>query len=265
MTELYRSVRRAGGKVLRSVPWVRRQMAISCDYTLIDEQEAHRRSAGGWHSPLTALRQARAYEALLQGLRTDEARIDLRTAAEAVDALARCKLSLLEVGCGSGYYSEVFARLARTTVNYTGIDYSKAMIQRAKRAYPREKFAVGNATALSYADDQFDVVFNGVSLMHILQYKKAIAESARVAARAVIFHSVPVLRNHSTAFLHKYAYGSPVVEVVFNRDELMACFRAVGLTFCQSWTTIEYDVSHVVGEVSWSETFLCLKNSGDGN
>ena len=57
--------------------------------------------------------------------------------------------------------------------------------------------------------------------MHIVDYQAAIREAARVAARYCIFHSVPVFDDHPTTFLSKYAYGAPVVEVVFGEAELM--------------------------------------------
>jgi hypothetical protein len=103
-----------------------------------------------------------------------------------------------------------------------------------------------------------DIVFNGVSLIHILDYEKAIAESARVARRACIFHTVPVFDDHATAYIHKFAYGSPVVEMVFSREELLGVFVRCGLTVHRAWSAIPYDVSHLVGKPSHTETFLCL-------
>src|SRR5687768_14687511 len=121
---LPRPIRRLGGKVIRSVPWLRRQREVSCDYRVITESEARGRRARGWLSPITARRQERAYDALLEQMRQGDPRIDLSVAAEAVDALGLAEASLLETGCGSGYYSEVFALLARTRISYSGMDYS---------------------------------------------------------------------------------------------------------------------------------------------
>ena len=126
---------------------------------------------------------------------------------------------------------------------------------------PSGDFAVGDATKLSHRDDAFDIVFNGVSLMHILDYEKVIAESARVARRACIFHSVPVFPIHPTVYIHKYAYGSPVVEMVFSRAGLLACFERNGLSVIRSWNTIPYDVSALVRAPSHSEMFLCAVGS----
>ena len=257
---LYRPLRRLAGRVIRAVPWLRRQWLISTDYRLISEAEAYAARASGWMSHLTVRRQARAYEGLLHEMRAGNPRIDLRLAAEAVDAAGLSGASLLEVGCGSGYYSEVFARLPKTRIAYSGMDYSPAMIQRARSRYPGVAFEVGDATQMSYGSDSFDIVFNGVSLMHILEYRAAIAESVRVARKACIFHSVPVFPDHPTAYIHKYAYGSPVTEMVFSRDALQQAFKQAGLSVVYSWQSIPYDVSAVVQAPSYSETFLCLKD-----
>jgi ubiquinone/menaquinone biosynthesis C-methylase UbiE len=255
----YRLLRRTAGRLLRTIPWVRRQMSISCDYEVVSAAEARRRQARGWHRPITITRQDRAYQTLLNAMHQGAPRVDLRIAAEAVDRVGLAVPTLLEIGCGSGYYSEILDCLAKSGVVYNGVDYSAAAIKRAVTRYPGGHFTVGDATVLAFPDQSFDIAFNGVSLMHILDYEKAISESARVARKAVIFHSTPVFANHPTTHLHKYAYGAPVVEMVFNRDELIACFGKSGLRLVESWRTIDYDVSAVTGASSHAETFLCEK------
>ena len=238
-------------------PWLRRQIMTSCDYSLISETEAHEQVPKGWMSPLIARRQERAYRRLLAEMRRGNPRIDLIVAAEAVAAVGLERASLLEVGCGNGYYSDVFAHFLGGRVSYAGIDYSEAMITRARTIYPGADFRVGDATSLGYPDASFDIVYNGNSLLHILDYQRVISESRRVARAACVFHTVPVFRDRSTAYLHKYAYGGPVVEIVFNRSDLLACFSRNGLALERTWMSVPYDVFHVAGEHSFTETFLC--------
>ncbi|HEY2010078.1 MAG TPA: class I SAM-dependent methyltransferase [Rhizomicrobium sp.] len=255
----YRFVRRAAGRILRAIPWTRRNVMMMPDYTVITIEQARERQKISWHSPRAARLQDLAYEALIADMHAGKPRIDLDVAAKAVDAVGLAGPSLIEIGCGSGYYSEILATLARSRVDYTGIDYSAAMIGRANEHYPDVRFEIGDATALRFPDGTFDIAFNGVSLMHILDYEKAIAESARVARAAAVFHSAPVFPDHPTTFLHKYAYGGPMVEAVFNRQELLALFDRYGLRLVQSWRTIDYDVGPVTGSPSHAETFLCEK------
>jgi ubiquinone/menaquinone biosynthesis C-methylase UbiE len=250
--------RRLAGKMIRAVPWLRRQWYVSTDYRLSSEAEIRAAAPKGWWSPLAARRQERAYLGLLAEMRAGRPREDLSIAAQAVDALGRSEVSLLEVGCGSGYYKEIFEQLSRTRLAYTGIDYSPAMVARARARYPDADFRQMDATALEFSYGAFDVTFNGVSLMHILDWRKAVAESRRVARLACIFHSVPVFPARATAYIQKYAYGAPVEEIVFNRGELLACFASNGLKVAQSWTGLPYDVHAVAGEHSFAETFLCI-------
>jgi ubiquinone/menaquinone biosynthesis C-methylase UbiE len=229
----------------------------NCDYSILDEHEARKRSADGWLSRRTAWRQERAYRQLLAEMRSGRPRIDFKVAAEAVEAACLTRARLLEVGCGNGYYNEVFAHFLGDRIDYSGIDYSDAMIARARRAYPHRRFDVGSATALPYPNESIEIVFNGASLLHILDYDKAIAESRRVAQVACIFHTVPLFHERATTYLHKYAYGGPVVEIIFNRSALIGCFSRHGLVVERSWNAIPYDVSQVTGEHSFTETFLC--------
>jgi ubiquinone/menaquinone biosynthesis C-methylase UbiE len=166
---------------------------------------------------------------------------------------------VIEVGCGSGYYSEVFATLLPGGVRYTGIDYSEAMIARACAHYPSTAFEVADATRLPYADGAFDIVFNGVSLMHIVEYQAAIREAARIAARYCVLHTVPVFRDHRTTFLRKYAYGAPVVEIIFGKPELMSLCQQSGLRLECEWACIPYDMTEVTGHYATTETYLFSK------
>jgi ubiquinone/menaquinone biosynthesis C-methylase UbiE len=189
-------------------------------------------------------------------MKRGEPRLDVRVAAESIAATGIVNPRLLEVGCGSGYYSDVFATLLPEGVRYTGIDYSDAMIASARAHYPLAAFDVADATKLPYPDGAFDIVFNGVSLMHIVDYRAAIQEAARVAARYCIFHGVPVFSDHPTTYLRKYAYGAPVVEIVFSKQEVMTLCRDAGLRLEREWPCLPYDVFEATGQHSSSETYL---------
>jgi SAM-dependent methyltransferase len=256
---LPRIVRRIGRRVVKATPILRRHLLSSTDYRVLGGLEEARNmtaASGGWLAARTVMRQERHYRGLIAAMKHGEPRIDFKVAAEAIAATGIGNPRLLEVGCGSGYYSEVFATLLPGGVRYTGIDYSDAMIARARAHYPATAFESADATKLPYAGGAFDVVFNGVSLMHIVDYQAAIREAARVAARFCVFHSVPVFQDYRTTFLSKYAYGAPVVEVVFNKQELMSLCRDAGLILVREWPCLPYDVYDATGHRSSSETYL---------
>jgi SAM-dependent methyltransferase len=257
--KLPRIIRQIGKRVVKASPILRRHIMSSSDHRVLaglEEARCATASAGGWLAARTVARQERAYRGLIADMKRGEPRIDFRVAAEAVDATGIAHPRLLEVGCGSGCYSEVLATLLPNRVGYTGIDYSQAMVARARTHYPSTAFDVGDATRLPYPHGAFDIVFNGVSLMHIVDYRAAIAEAARVASRHCIFHTVPVFDGYRTTFLRKYAYGAPVVEIIFSKPELISLCQNAGLRLEREWACIPYDMHEVTGHHSTTETYL---------
>ena len=235
---------------------------VSAGYTVIDQQTALRlaaegRSADAWEHGDVGERQEAAYGELLREMRQGRPRVDLAVGATAVAACGLKTPTLLEVGCASGYYKEVFDHLLGGRVRYAGIDRSDALIGLARRRRPDVPFDVADATRLPVPDAGVDIVFNGVALMHILDYEAAIAESRRAARRFVIFHTVPVLRHRSTTYLTKLAYGRPTVEIILNEGELRVLFARHGLAVRRVWDSIPYDLSAVLGEETPTRSFLC--------
>jgi SAM-dependent methyltransferase len=257
--KLPRIVRQIGKRVVKAAPILRRHLLASTDYHVLsgaDEARAVAASSSGWLAAHTVTRQERAYRVLIAAMKRGEPRLDFKVAAEAIAATGIVNPKVVEVGCGSGYYSDVFATLLTGGVQYTGVDYSDAMIARARAHYPSTAFEVADATRLPYADAAFDIVFNGVSLMHIVDYPAAIREAARVASRYCIFHTVPVFDDYRTTYLRKYAYGAPVIEVIFGRQQLMTLCQDAGLRLEREWNSIPYDVSAVTGHRSSARTYL---------
>lgn len=250
--------------VLKAVPPLERRLLPSAGYRRIGREEAVRIEAegSGWKSPRTAAWQQQAYDRVLEEMAAGAPRRDLAVAAEAVDAAGLAEPRLLEVGCGGGYHSAVFAALAASRPRYLGSDFSEDMIAGARRRFPDAAFEVADATALPFADGAFDIVFEGVSLMHILDYRAAIAEIARVARSHVVFHCVPVFDDHGTEYLFKYAYGEPVAEAVYGRAEIERAIESAGLAIERSWDVLAYDVYPVIGSHSHSRTYLCRKAAG---
>jgi ubiquinone/menaquinone biosynthesis C-methylase UbiE len=229
---------------------------VSGGYEVSDRETAGVPDPAWLHDDVAAW-QDRVYTRILDEARAGRVRVDLAVAAEAVRAAGVATPSLLEIGCGSGYYAEVFRMFLGAEVAYTGLDSSPAMIALARRSHPGAAFTLGDATALPFGDASFDVAFNGASLMHILDFRKAVAESRRVARRACVFHTVPMLARRPTVYLRKRAYGRPTAEVIFNRHELFALFAATGLVVRREWDSVPYDLGPLVGEPTLSRTILC--------
>lgn len=229
----------------------------STGYAVFSEQPAPLPTGEAWHQEEVTARQDAAYAYLLQEMRQGRARVDLVVAATAVQATGLSTPSLLEVGCGSGYYSEVFDFLLKGAVTYTGLDFSQTMIAQACQRYPQHRFQMGDATSMPFEDGSFDIVLNGAALMHIPDYAAAIREARRVSRRFCVFHTLPLLLQRQTTFLRKNAYGHPVTEVILNHDEFLACLHDAGLIVRRIWESIPYDLEALLGEPTVSRTFLC--------
>jgi SAM-dependent methyltransferase len=230
---------------------------VSSDYMLIDPSTAQSGEFRGWCDPGVATRQDAGYRALVQQMYAGQPRQDLLAAAEAISCTGLKNGVILEVGCGSGYYSEILSYLLQQKVRYVGMDYSQAMIRLAKGHYPDRHFVTGDGTSLPFADRMFDIVLNGVSLMHILNYENAIAETRRVTRQWCIFHTVPVLQQRSTTLLCKKAYGEAIVEVIFNEGEFRGLLEQNGLAVRRVLDSIPYDLSVVLHELTKTKTYVC--------
>ena len=154
--------------------------------------------------------------------------------AEAIKQTGREQGKIVEVGCSSGYYYEILKHLLKCNINYLGIDYSEAMIAEAKRRYQDAIFKVGDATCLPLKNDSCDILISGGVLLHVLDWKKAIAESVRVSKKWVIFHRTPIT-NGTTQYFKKKAYGVPCLEVHFGNEEFSTICKDFGLVLRGEW------------------------------
>jgi ubiquinone/menaquinone biosynthesis C-methylase UbiE len=214
----------------------------------------------GWRDQGVAQRQFEAYSKLIQQARAGHPRLDLKVAARCVELTGLENPFIIEVGCGSGYYSEVIPMFLGQAIRYVGVDYSASMTLLGRQTYPNIPFAIGDACCLPLKDGCCDILLSGNSLMHIPKYQVAIAESMRVSRAYCIFHTVPVMAQRTTTLLTKKAYGQPVVEVIFNQSELETLLAGQGLYIVQRFQSIPYDVSAVVEEQTWTLTYLCRKS-----
>lgn len=164
---------------------------------------------------------------------------------------------VLEVGCSSGYYSEVF-EIAGLQVSYTGCDYSAAFIEMARGRYPRLSFDVQDATALRHSDKAFEIVISGGCLLHIPEYETAVAETARVASRYAIFHRTPVVLGQPNKYYRKLAYDVETVEIHFNEPEFLRLLADNGLELLSTYT-LDEAISQGVG--SATRTYVCRKKA----
>ena len=111
-----------------------------------------------WESPAGRIRWRRRVEMLSSHLRPD--------------------MKVLELGCGTGYFTK---EAARSGAEITAIDISNDLLEQARKEVPLEnvKFLVENAYEMTFSDNSFDTVI-GSSVLHHLEIDSALKEIFRV-------------------------------------------------------------------------------------
>lgn len=166
---------------------------------------------------------------------------------------------LLEIGCSSGYYSEVLA-IKDLSVAYEGCDYSEPFVVLARRHYPQLPFSVQDAIDLRFTTGSFDIVVSGGCLLHIPEYERAIAEAARVSRRWVVFHRTPVVHLRGPLTYTKKAYGVDTFEIHFNEQLLFRSFSRHGMRVVDANThSIGWDSA--ASDALAMKTYLCEKTA----
>ena len=230
---------------------------VSYGYEVI-EGEIPLELVHGWRDPMVAERQHTAFVPLLRQMYKGKPREDFIAVATAVQTTGVEDPLLIEIGCGSGWVSEVLTHLLKRPVRYVGLDYSRAMTALGKRCYPDLPFIVGDATVLPFQDGACDILLSGTVLMHMLGYREAISESRRVTRRWCIFHTVPIAQQRPTTLLRKFAYGSPVIEVVFNVEEFLKLIEMNGFALHHVLESIPHNyLSQILDEPISTRTYVC--------
>ncbi len=266
MRALLRSMRNRFPRLKRLLNlWVQKSpigAGVSSHYVQIEGREAEQESSrlrGAWQSHDLPARQRQLVDTQLAAWRRGEP-------VDVFDVMTRALrdlpsdvrgLSVLEVGCSSGFYSEVF-EFAGLDVYYAGCDYSDAFIRLARQKYPALRFDVEDATALKYGENAFDIVISGCCLLHIPEYEAAVAETARVARRYAIFHRTPVVLGQPNVYYRKQAYGVETVEIHFNEPQFLELLARHGLELIATYT-LDESVQGGVG--SANRTYVCRKIS----
>jgi hypothetical protein len=227
----------AGAKALArrllkdSVAWRVLQAAkrrLNGELRPVESAKVGARLVHGWQTPSIPVKQRALTVKELAAMHAGRTPRPFQILADSIRAIQGERRTIIEIGCSTGYNYEVLTHAFGGRVRYVGADYSYAMIVEAKREYPAIPVMVADATALPYQASSFDVLVSGCCLLHIPDYPGAIAESARVARRWVIFHRTPVVQG-STSYYQKKAYGVPCVEIHFNEAEFIEMCAGQGL------------------------------------
>lgn len=96
--------------------------------------------------------------------------------------------SVLECGCGLGYYSDFLTR--QTGAKITGIDTSKTAILKARELFPELRFEVGNVQDLEPWGDFDAILFAEITWYILPEFKKILEQMRRLYAGKYLLHNL---------------------------------------------------------------------------
>jgi len=104
------------------------------------------------------------YDFLIQGIETAMESLELPAADDDID--------LLDIGCGSGYYTRNIFK--EKTIDKVGLDISKVAVTKAAAKDKQAFYAVGSAFDLPIADNSVDLVLNIFSPIDLEELKRVL-------------------------------------------------------------------------------------------
>lgn len=183
----------------------------------------------GYASPEIALKQRQLVDEQLKGMRQGfppKVFIALEPALQYIGERQR-GLRILDAGCASGYYQEVFNYFTPGLIDeYVGIDFNPGMVKLARKLYRIAKFYQLDLAESFTFQEPFDLVFSSGTIEYIRDWKKAIANLIKLSRRWILFHRVPLLSDtHSpTKIVDEIAYDVDMQHFIFNRAKFLKQF-----------------------------------------
>jgi len=140
--------------------------------------------------------------------------------------------TILEIGCGAGYFTK---ELARSGADIVGIDVSPELLEIAKAncLTSNVRYEIQDACALTYSNATFDSVV-GSSILHHLEIEPALQEISRVLKPGgTIYFTEPNMLNPQIAIQKNVAWikrwlGDTPDETAFFRRPLRRLLEQTG-------------------------------------
>jgi SAM-dependent methyltransferase len=158
--------------------------------------------------------------------------------------------SVLDVGCGTGIVARTAADRVTPGGSVTGVDLNEAMLTVARRVRTDIDWRQGDAGALPFGDEAFDVVLSQMALMFFPDRAAALGEMGRVTAPGgMVAVGVPGRLDRQAAFAPFVdvaarlagAAAAALMGAYFvcgDLDELTALFTGAGLTVTERSTRV---------------------------
>ena len=147
-------------------------------------------------------------------------------------------LSVIDIGCTSGYYYEIINYYFPNKFNYSGCDYNKASVNLAKHYYPEITFFEEDLTKMKCGDQSYDIGFLSGVIEHVPEYIKGINELCRISKEYIILHRI-WLTDKNTECRKGTQYFVPIIRNNYNKEMFFNIFEQN--SFKVIWTSSPYD------------------------
>ncbi|MGH3008133.1 MAG: class I SAM-dependent methyltransferase [Gaiellaceae bacterium] len=208
--------------------------------------------AASWKEPDVA---AQMLALVRRELQEPEAVPPLKAFLAAVDwALAELALPeparFLDFGCGVGHYSELLESRHPGRFDYTGCDYSEAMVGAASAEWPGRRFVVNDLFANTLALETFDIVCASALVDVTEDYEGALGVLLGSGARYVLLHRQQVTEGPSRAQMAPGYAGQTTYRSYLNRADLERIAARSGRRVLSSFHVADDVHSFLLGEAS---------------
>jgi ubiquinone/menaquinone biosynthesis C-methylase UbiE len=150
-------------------------------------------------------------------------------------------ISLLDIGCGTGWAMRYTAKLLDGKGNFHGIDISPRMIERAIEQTSQEsniQFHVANAEALPFPDESFDVLLCTNSFHHYKNPIEVLVEMKRVLRPDGMLYVTDLTRDSLLGKLldDRYRKKEQAHVKYYSTKEYQHMFAEAGLEYIKTKT-----------------------------
>ncbi len=201
---------------------------ISFGYSPLDAKDITDSHKKAWKEASIAQSQRKLVESeISNALRGAPPRV-FTALVDSLEPITNQGDSVLEIGCASGYAAEILEYLLHRSIQYTGIDYSEAMISMARDYYPEKTFFVADATSVPLSSNLFDVTISSCVLLHLSDPEAGVKEAVRLSAKYIVAHRTPICRERPTHTSKKFGYEVEMFEHTFNEVDFISMFDRNG-------------------------------------
>lgn len=124
--------------------------------------------------------------------------------------------TVLDVGCGIGHWGQLLAKVMNDDVLITGIDREKRSLEKARQRASSDRFnyLIGDATALPFSENTFDVVTCQTVLIHLQDPKLGLREMLRVLKPGGLLLVAEPNNFANSAIFSSFSDEQPIDEIM---------------------------------------------------